>query len=157
MNIKLSDTNDETGMKADISRIIQRLPGYGKLIWLLIKEPGLESKHKAALMGAIGYSVSPIDLIPGIFPVVGQMDDLAIVLYTARWILRFLPQERADDLLIKSGLTMQILEEDLSLVQRTGAKILKRVAAAAGVVLISAWGLGKYAARGIVGNLRKRG
>ena len=41
----------------------------------------------------IVYLVSPIDLIPGIFPIIGQLDDLALLVLGVRFILQVAPPE----------------------------------------------------------------
>lgn len=38
-------------------------------------------KDKAIIVGALGYLISPIDVIPDAIPIVGLTDDLAVLLY----------------------------------------------------------------------------
>ncbi|MHB0912561.1 MAG: YkvA family protein [Armatimonadota bacterium] len=125
----------------EIGAILRRLPRYGKLVWLLLSDPRLSALERAALTGAAAYSISPIDAIPGVIPVIGQLDDLAILLYTVRWVLRRMPTERAEGYLARSGLTLQTLESDLGFTQRTGTRILRRAAVTAGITLLALWGL----------------
>lgn len=147
-------------MAVDISRIVQRLPKYAKLTWLLLKDPNLPRKQRLMLMAAVGYSVSPIDAIPGIIPVIGQLDDLGVVLYTLRWILRSMPEETASGYLSQAGLTMDTIEDDFSLVKRSGVRILKRVAALAVTAGVAAWGIGRSTGRellrAIIKNLNRQ-
>jgi len=145
------------GIVGEVARVVPRLPKYAKLAWLLLKDPGLPSKQKAALMAAVGYSISPLDAIPGIIPVVGQLDDLALVLFTIRWVLRSIPAERAEEYFSQSGLTADILEKDLQTVKRSGARILRKAIAIMGIAALAAWELGKFAGRGILRRLRKPG
>jgi uncharacterized membrane protein YkvA (DUF1232 family) len=42
---------------------------------------------------AIGYLVSPIQLIPNFIPVIGQLDDLAVLTVAVRYACRCLPPE----------------------------------------------------------------
>ena len=145
----------EGSVVSEVARVVPRLPKYAKLIWLLLKDPCLPAKQRTALIAAVGYSVSPIDAIPGIIPVIGQLDDLAVVLFTVRWILGSMPTDRAGESLSKSGLSAEILEEDLRLVKRSSIRILKRMIALMGVTALWVWGAGKFAARGILRKLRK--
>ncbi|HUV05016.1 MAG TPA: DUF1232 domain-containing protein [Armatimonadota bacterium] len=145
------------GIVGEVARVLPRLPKYAKLTWLLLKDPNLPSKQRAALMAAVGYSISPLDAIPGVIPVVGQLDDLAVMLFTIRWVLRSVPANRADQYFAQSGLTPEILEEDLHLVKRSGARILRKAVAIMGIAGLWAWGFGKFAGRGILRKLRKLG
>ncbi len=148
--------NHDSTLVGDMSAIIQRLPKYAKLSWLIIRDPQLSTKHRAALTAALGYSISPIDAVPGIIPVIGQMDDLAVVLIALRWILRSLPEERAGAYLSQSGLDMQTVEADLEMVKRNGIKILKRAKLELSVGAAFVLGVGKYAGGEIRRSLRKR-
>jgi uncharacterized membrane protein YkvA (DUF1232 family) len=156
MNREASEMRAEMAdIAGDVAQVVTRVPKYVRLVWLLLKDPGLSTKQRTALMAAIGYSVSPIDAVPGIIPVIGQLDDLAIVLYTARWILAKMPADSAAEYLSKSGLTAEILDADLSLVQRSGVKILKRMVKIMGATALVIWGVGKLAAKGVSKQLRK--
>jgi uncharacterized membrane protein YkvA (DUF1232 family) len=143
-------------LTGDVARIVGRLPKYAKLVWLLLKEPSLTTKQRAALMAAVGYSISPVDAIPGIIPVVGQLDDLAVVLFTVRWVLRSLPETQAEQYLSQSGLSFRILEEDLHLVKRSGVRIMKRLLSILGITAIWVLAIGKFAGTKVIDKLKKR-
>ena len=51
--------------------LLTRLPRYARLAWGLAGEPRLSRTRRAALVGAAAYLVSPVDLVPGVIPVVG--------------------------------------------------------------------------------------
>lgn len=142
--------------KIDIALIVRRLPRYAKLTWLLMRDPDLTAKQRAALVAAIGYAISPIDAIPGIIPVVGQLDDLAIVLFTLRWVLNSIPQERSNAYCTKAGLSTEILEQDFDLVSKTGVRILRKTAAALGIATLWAVATGKVVRKEIKRNWDNR-
>jgi uncharacterized membrane protein YkvA (DUF1232 family) len=49
--------------------------------------------HLKALMLLVpAYLLSPIDLIPDVFPVLGWIDDFIVVPLLVSWIVRMLPQ-----------------------------------------------------------------
>ena len=65
-----------TRLKA-IGREFRREIAFWKLVWRDRRTPKLA---KGLLGLAIGYALSPIDLIPDCIPVLGQLDDALIIL-----------------------------------------------------------------------------
>jgi uncharacterized membrane protein YkvA (DUF1232 family) len=49
------------------------------LSWRLVRDPRTPLAHKLLLAKAIGLIVSPINWIPSLIPVLGQMEDLALL------------------------------------------------------------------------------
>lgn len=92
---------------------VARLPRYLNLAQGLAREPAVAAQHKAALGLGIGYAVLPFDLIPGIIPVVGQLDDLAALLLGIRHTLRACPDDVAAAHLERVGLKATALDDDL--------------------------------------------
>ncbi|RCV91610.1 YkvA family protein [Billgrantia montanilacus] len=65
---------------------VKSLPGtfrdliyYAKLLWYVMQEPGVPVAMKAAAVGALGYLISPVDMVPDVLPG-GLVDDLAVVM-----------------------------------------------------------------------------
>lgn len=127
----------EESIVSELSQVLPRLPKYARLVWLLLKDPSLSAKQRAALMAAVGYSISPIDAFPG------QLDDLVIVLLTVRWILGSIPREKADEYLSGAGLTAEIVEDDFQLAKRSAKRILRRVRKTVGLAGVFMWAFGK--------------
>ncbi len=146
----------DSTLVGDVSAVIHRLPAYAKLSWLLLRDPHLSMRHRAALTAAAGYLISPIDAVPGFIPVIGQMDDLAVMLLALRWILRSMPADRAETYLKQSGIDMETLNGDLDLIKRNGLKILKRVRLELAVGAAFVLGVGRYAGREIRRGLKDR-
>jgi hypothetical protein len=83
----------------------------------------LSRTRRAAVIGGAAYLVSPIDLVPGFIPVLGQLDDIAVVLASLRLALDGLSPTRRQAHLSAVGLTDVDLSTDLRAVGSTGAWI----------------------------------
>jgi uncharacterized membrane protein YkvA (DUF1232 family) len=112
-------------MRIDMLPVLRRLPAYSRLAAALLREPTLKLLHKAILIGGLAYLISPIDLIPGLIPILGQLDDLAVALWTLRLALRTMPPAVADRHLDANGLNWATLDGDLARVGRSGRLILR--------------------------------
>ncbi|HMP66984.1 MAG TPA: YkvA family protein [Pyrinomonadaceae bacterium] len=65
-----------------MSNFLMFLPNMVVLLGRLLKDARVPSAEKALFLGAIVYVISPIDLIPDIFPFIGQVDDIYMVALT---------------------------------------------------------------------------
>ena len=106
--------------------VVTRVPRYMRLGWLLLREPRIPTRGKAALAGALGYAISPIDPLPGFIPIIGQLDDLAILLLGLRSALASAPPEVAHAHLAAAGLSFGTLDRDLTTVRATGVWLAER-------------------------------
>jgi uncharacterized membrane protein YkvA (DUF1232 family) len=93
--------------------LVAHLPRYLRLALRLAGEPRLSRSRKAGVLAAAAYLASPIDAIPGVIPVVGQLDDLAVALFALRAALRSLDPEVRAAQLAAVGLTPDDLDHDL--------------------------------------------
>jgi uncharacterized membrane protein YkvA (DUF1232 family) len=65
-----------------------------KLIYRLLTDKRINPWLKLLPIGGILYLISPLDLIPDIvLPVIGQLDDLAILWLTNHFFIEFCPPE----------------------------------------------------------------
>lgn len=126
--------------------VLTRLPKYLKLLWALARDPRLSKWSKGLLVAGAAYTVSPVDLIPGFIPVVGQLDDLLVLLYAIHRALRKLPVGAQDELLHAHGLTLTELEQDEAAVGTVLGRVARGALNAAG--RLGARGL-RLAARGL--------
>ena len=104
-----------------MSAMVRRMPSYLKLTWRLGKDPMLSRARRAAVIAAAGYVVSPVDLVPGFIPVLGQLDDIAFALLALRLALDGLHPERRRAHLEAVGLEDAHLAEDLRTIGATTA------------------------------------
>lgn len=66
-------------------------------LYLSYKDPRVPWYVKVIIAAAVGYALSPIDLIPDFIPVLGQLDDLIIVPAGISLALRLMPKEVLDE------------------------------------------------------------
>ncbi len=64
------------------------VPNLAKLLGRLIKDPRVSRRSKALAMGTLAYVVSPIDLLPDVIPVVGQVDDVILLVFALNHLVR---------------------------------------------------------------------
>jgi len=68
-----------------ISKIAKRAGAklvYAALIlYYTLQSDKISIKDKAIIIGALGYLISPLDVVPDAFPIVGLGDDLAVLIY----------------------------------------------------------------------------
>ena len=105
----------------EVAALLRRLPKYGRLAWALARDPRLSRARRAAVLAGAAYVISPIDLVPGIIPVVGQLDDMFVALGAIRLALSGLkPEERAQRL-AAAGLSQEDLDTDMRNTGRVAA------------------------------------
>lgn len=119
--------------REEFGRLVHHLPAYGRLAWALARDPRLSRLRRAAVVAAAGYVISPIDLVPGIIPVAGQLDDLLVALGAIRVALDGLKPEVRAEKLAAVGLAQADLDDDLRTtkaiiiwVGRSGARAVRR-------------------------------
>lgn len=71
--------------------VLFQLPGLLRLYWRLLGDRRVPLWPKAVLVGALAYVVSPFDLLPDLLPVVGQLDDLTLLVLVGRGFLWWCP------------------------------------------------------------------
>lgn len=77
---------------------VARLRGWARRVkrdaialWLAARHPGVPWYAKAVAAAVAAYALSPIDLIPDVVPVLGQIDDLVIVPLGILLAVRLIP------------------------------------------------------------------
>jgi uncharacterized membrane protein YkvA (DUF1232 family) len=124
-------------LTAAVKDLIVRLPAYARLYWRLLRGGGLSLRQRALAIGSLAYIVSPIDFVPGIIPVVGQMDDIAVALLGLRALLRGMPPATAEGHLASVGLSRAQLDADLATLGRTALTLAKQGLRIAGKVAVA--------------------
>lgn len=83
--LKYKDNYSNEGFTDKISRIAKRSGAklvYAALIlYYTLQSDKVSVKDKAIIIGALGYLISPLDVVPDAIPIAGLGDDLAVLIY----------------------------------------------------------------------------
>ena len=78
------------GLARDLARY---LPDCVTAIRRLRRDPRVPGRAKVAVVFAVLWVLSPIDLIPEFLPVIGPLDDVIVVALALRYAARRVPRE----------------------------------------------------------------
>jgi uncharacterized membrane protein YkvA (DUF1232 family) len=99
--------------------LASRAPLYGRLLWSLATDPRVPASRKLLLGLAAAYVVSPVEIIPDYIPIVGALDDVAVVVIAVDAFLEGLPEGLIDEKLLALGIAHSELEADLARVRKS--------------------------------------
>lgn len=124
-----------------------RLPRYARLARLILAlgpQEGVRGGGRARrlVLAGLAYLLVPLDPLPGFIPVLGQLDDALVALFTLRMALRFLPAPVRATVLRQAGLDGPTVEHDWRLVRDTARDVLV-------VTGRGAWHLGRTGTRAV--------
>ena len=84
------DRFSNSGFVEKISRIAKRagvkLVYAALILYYTLENPKVSIKDKAIILGALGYLISPLDVMPDAIPIAGLTDDLAVLIYVLKKI-----------------------------------------------------------------------
>lgn len=110
--------SDKDEILAEFWETVKRLPSYVRLATLMARDPQVPRSSKALLVAGTAYTVTPIDFVPGVIPVAGQLDDLYVLLTALRQAIRACPDEIVEAHLTATGVTAASIDADLALVRK---------------------------------------
>lgn len=90
--IKYTDKFSKTGFINKIASIAKRAGAklvYAALVlYYTLESDQVSVKDKAMIIGALGYLISPLDVVPDAIPIAGLSDDLAVLIYVLKrvWV-----------------------------------------------------------------------
>jgi uncharacterized membrane protein YkvA (DUF1232 family) len=90
--MKFSDKFSQSDFVEKIARIAKRAGSklvYAALIlYYTLQSDKVSATNKAMIIGALGYLISPLDVIPDAIPIAGLSDDLAVLLFVLKkvWV-----------------------------------------------------------------------
>lgn len=80
----------QTDFVEKVSRIAKRagakLVYVALILFYTLQSDRVSTKDKALIIGALGYLISPLDLVPDAIPIAGLSDDLGVLVYVLKTI-----------------------------------------------------------------------
>jgi uncharacterized membrane protein YkvA (DUF1232 family) len=74
--------------------LLPQIPRVARLCWRLWRDDRVPKSLKGMIVASIIYVLSPIDMVPGfLIPIVGQIDDVTLLMVTAYLFIRWSPSE----------------------------------------------------------------
>lgn len=108
--MKLSNTTRHV----QTARVIFRLPTYARLVWGIERDPRTPIALKAMLAAALAYVIFPIDLVPDAVPIIGQADDLTVLLLVLDLFIQNAPAAVRSEHALRARDGTASLDEDLA-------------------------------------------
>lgn len=90
-------------------KLVNRLPLYAKVTLRLFRDPRVPVLLKGVILGVLAYIISPLDVVPDFFPVIGRLDDLGMALLLLEWFMTLSPRP--------------VVQEHLAAVRTTPVKV----------------------------------
>lgn len=85
---KYADKYSDEGFKSKMKRLGKKMGGkllYNVyVLYYVLKSRDVPVRVKAEILGALGYVLFPLDLIPDFIPVLGFTDDLAAITFVVQ-------------------------------------------------------------------------
>ena len=85
---KYQNHYSESGLLGKLSKVAkkagQKIVYAVMLLYYVIQSPEISKGDKATIIGALGYFILPLDLLPDFIPLVGFTDDLSAILLALR-------------------------------------------------------------------------
>jgi uncharacterized membrane protein YkvA (DUF1232 family) len=107
--------------------IASRLPIYSRLIWVLLKDSRIPATRKAILAGAVGYLFVGRDLVPDDIPVLGGIDDLAVVVLAVELFFEGVPDEILEEKCRELDIDGEIFRHDMDQVRRVTPAPVRKI------------------------------
>ena len=117
--MKYSNKFSQKDFVEKISRIAKRAGSklvYAALIlYYTLQSDKVSKADKAIIIGALGYMISPLDVIPDAIPIAGLTDDLAVLLYVLKKVWTGIDPEIIDN--ARERLSKWFDEEEIDEIQ----------------------------------------
>jgi uncharacterized membrane protein YkvA (DUF1232 family) len=75
-------------MRSDAAALARLVPDCLVLLRRLVADERVPRRRKLVLVGLVAYLAMPIDIVPDMIPVAGQLDDAIVLALGLRFVLR---------------------------------------------------------------------
>jgi uncharacterized membrane protein YkvA (DUF1232 family) len=103
------------------------MPTYTRLIWALVMDSRVPASRKAILVGAAGYVLLGRDLIPDGIPVLGGIDDLAVVVLAVEIFFDGVSDEIIEEKIDELEIDREAFRRDMDQVRRLTPAPIRRI------------------------------
>ena len=69
-------------LRRSIKRLGAKAVYYALVLYYAMQSPQVSAREKGIILGALGYFLLPIDLLPDFLPAIGYTDDIAALAFT---------------------------------------------------------------------------
>jgi uncharacterized membrane protein YkvA (DUF1232 family) len=96
-----------------LASLVWKLPTYARIVWGLVRDPRVPLPLKGLLAAGLAYVVVPIDLVPDAVPILGQADDLTVLLLVLDLFIANAPREVREEQVQRARNGTAQLDRDL--------------------------------------------
>ena len=96
-----------------MGRLVIKLPTYARVVWGIMRDPRTPIGLKGMLAAALAYVIFPVDLIPDAIPILGQADDLTVLLLVLDLFIQNAPPEVREEHMTRARNGTADLDRDL--------------------------------------------
>ena len=97
--------------------MMRKMPAYARLIWALARDPRVPTQQKLVLGAIAGYIALPFDIIPDFIPVLGQLDDIGVLIFGLDFFIRNAPKAVVEEHMSRIARNDDELKHDLERAQ----------------------------------------
>jgi uncharacterized membrane protein YkvA (DUF1232 family) len=97
-----------------LARLVWKLPTYARVVWGIVRDPRTPLPLKALLGAGLAYVVVPLDLVPDAIPILGQADDLTVLLLVLDLFIANAPAEVREEHAARARNGTAQLDSDLA-------------------------------------------